>query len=532
MRRHIYKCILLTAALFVANACSKEELDLQNPNSPGRPALQSEEGLKRAGMGVYNKFSSLYYLWYALTDHEIMGDSYFSSVGNFAWRWVNQPTKIILSNGTTLTPPQGGSQISELKARNNRSFGDENVFYHEWELYFMNNQANLILDVLKSSNVTFSGNGETKKKALQAWAYWWKGFVYSRIGSIYIAGVITDTPDKTNADFVEYPAIIAEANKNFDAAAEILSTISETDVDYTEIISAVTPSFLKKGKGGVIKPAEWIRNINTYKARNILVNKSLTEMTPADWNAIITLANNGIRANDIIFTMRTAAENAVIAGGNNAAWMPGRSLIGWCYISERLIQDFKPGDARFTRNFKARTSPIVNNSGRGFQYGTRWDMIPIESGGNYSSTVSELAEIPLACSYEENQLMLAEANIKLNQIDVGLGFIDQVRTYQNASLAAVAGTGLNETQAYEELRRERRIGLLNKNVSFYDARRWGILKPLEQGGGRTGAVVLYSGGVVDTNATIDYNYLSRWDVPLHELDFNTPSNPSVPVIGF
>ena len=67
-------------------------------------------------------------------------------------------------------------------------------------------------------------------------------------------------------------------------------------------------------------------------------------------------------------------------------------------------------------------------------------------------------------------------------------------------------------------------------MSFYDARRWGVLKPVSSGGGRAGAIVLLAGGVPNV-ATIDYNYLSYWDVPKNELDFNTPSNASVPIIG-
>ena len=201
-----------------------------------------------------------------------------------------------------------------------------------------------------------------------------------------------------------------------------------------------------------------------------------------------------------------------------------------------MIQDYKPGDDRFERNFTTTypTYPIINAQARGFNYSTRYGFIRIENGGDYSTQVAGLAEITIAGAYEENQLMRAEALIRTGNIDGGLALIDEVREYQNAELDAVAGTGLSEAEALEELRSERRVGLLNKNVAFYDARRWGILKPVSQGGGRTGAVVLYipSGStsyVVDENATIDYNYLSWWPVPDNELDLNEPSVGSAPV---
>ncbi len=103
----------------------------------------------------------------------------------------------------------------------------------------------------------------------------------------------------------------------------------------------------------------------------------------------------------------------------------------------------------------------------------------------------------------------------------------KVRTYQGAGLAAVSGTGLTDAQAKEELRKERRIGLAFRAVAYYDARRWGVLDPILQGGGRTGAVALSRTGVVNTNATIEYNFLDYWDVPDNEIAYN-PRPTEVP----
>lgn len=120
--------------------------------------------------------------------------------------------------------------------------------------------------------------------------------------------------------------------------------------------------------------------------------------------------------------------------------------------------------------------------------------------------------------------MRAEALIYTGLIDDGLALIDAVRTAQGAGLTAVSGTGLDEVAAKEELRSERRIGLLFRALSFYDARRWGVIEA-----GRTGAVALSRTGVVNTNATINYNYLDYWDVPDNELVYNPPAEGSAPV---
>lgn len=529
MKKLKYLVSLLLLVL-VSQSCKKEILDLSNPNEPGLGSLQTEEGLRRASLGIYDKFG-LDYWWLALGYHDIMGDSYFISAGNFSWRWANQPTKIILSNGTVLTPPQGGTQTQELRNRNERSFGDDNAFSNEWaSCYYVNNQANLLLDAVNDAGLDLGTDAETKKKVITAWAYWWKGFAYSRIGSMYVSGLINSETNKTSGNFVLQNKIIEEANKNFDLAIQTLTGLTQNTA-YDELLGGIIPDFTQIGKGGVPSPDMWIRNMNTYKARNLLVNKEVSAMTAADWTAIKTLATNGIRQNDVIFTMRSADENDLVS---ITAWAPARLLLfGWEFVSERLVQDFKPGDARATRNLTttAPNYPVVNRSGRGFQYGTRYRFVDIADGGDYATATTGLAEIPIAGSYEENELMLAEANIKLNLIPLGLASIDRVRSFQNAGLAPVTLLPLNPVQAYEELRKERRIGLINKGVSFYDARRWGVTKPLASGGGRTGAVVILTGGVPDNNATIDYNYLSYWDVPKNELDFNSNSNAAVPVIG-
>ena len=85
--------------------------------------------------------------------------------------------------------------------------------------------------------------------------------------------------------------------------------------------------------------------------------------------------------------------------------------------------------------------------------------------------------------------------------------------------------GLTQAAAYEQLRRERRIALAFRGLSFYDARRWDIIAPDKS---RTGAVVVSSTGAVSTNATIVYGFLDYWDVPDNELAYNPAEAGSAP----
>ena len=168
------------------------------------------------------------------------------------------------------------------------------------------------------------------------------------------------------------------------------------------------------------------------------------------------------------------------------------------------------------------------NTDRGNVFNTRYTL---KNGGNampgvitYANSIAGANEITLAGTYEENELMKAEALIQTGQVDLGVASIDAVRTYQGAGLAAI-GTGLTQAAAYEVLRRERRIALGFKGLSFYDARRWDIIAPSKA---RTGCTVISSTGGVNTNATIVYGYLDYWDVPDNELAYNPATAGSAP----
>lgn len=516
------KKIFIVAILAgVLGSCSKDSLKLQNPNEPGTEALTTELGMQKAALGIYNPMrysEDFYYPWFVLTNHNIMGDVTTVSAGNFGWRYVNQVASITRPNGTVVTPPIGGTQIEMLAQYNTRDMGNSNPTAHEWiPMYGVIGHANLMLSSL--DEVSFTGSAseiEVKKNTYKAWFSWWKGFAYSRIGSIYAKGLIVNSYAETVTNYVSNTEILAEAKRNFEVAKSALSGISDGNTIYETLMGAFIPSHFQVGNGGIITPSMFVRNINTYLARNILVNKYASELTTSELTEIETLATAGVQQGDKIFTIRSYSDGD-LCFVYQTAWSPYRLLVGWENISERLIQDFKSGDNRLTRNIRTLSSAIYNPRGRGLSYGTRYGAV---DGGDYASTTTGQAEIPMAGSYEENQLMLAEAKIRKNDIDGGLAHIDAVRTYQNAQLTAVANTGLNQTQALEELRSERRVGLFQKGVAFYDARRWGVLKPVTQGGGRTNAnVVVAADGTVES-CTIDYTYKEWFDVPAQETDFN------------
>jgi hypothetical protein len=541
--------IILGSILILSQSCSKGELDVQNPNNPAPKDAISEAGIKSLALGaIYqNGFAGITdsrytgsflgssYFFLAPAYHDLMADVISAEAANNITNQVGVPDYVILDDGTKITNSAPAKQV--VRINNSRTKAGSNMFYYEWAwLYFMNNACNQVLSIVDTTS--FTGDVVSKRNAIKAWSYFWKGYVYSHIGSIYYAGLIKDDYNvqlTTSNEYKSSADMIVAANANFDKAIAALTNVPSA-TDFASVIKALIPTQCQVGKGGVLTPAMWIRNINTMKARNILVNKRLSAMTTADWNNILTLTANGINSTDYVLTARSAATNGFMSAtsGSVAALTTGNPSSTTYKISERLIQDYPTGDKRLANNFGI--TPTYLNQKGGFTYSTRYRLI--DSGGinktytsgSITSKVVGAYELYIAGTYEENELMKAEANIKLGNIATGLASVDAVRTYQGAGIAATSGVITDPALAYEELRKERRVGLIFRQLSLYDARRWGVLDDISAGGGRTKCVVVNSTtGAVNTNATINYNFVDYWDVPDDETSLNPPSATSAPV---
>jgi len=535
---------LLCVLLMVQTGCRKEELNVQNPNAPTPESAKTESGILSLSLGaVYQtgfngitdtKYSGSFlgssFFFLAPAYHDLMADVISAEAANNIINQVSVPDYVIMDDGTKISNTAPAKQVTRLN--NSRTKAGSNMFYFEWTwMYYLNNACNRVLETV--DNVSFSGDATTKKNAIKAWAYFWKGYAYSRIGSIYYAGLIKNELSSISALYKTSAEIITEADANYNKAIEALNGIT-TLADYNTVVKALIPTQCQTGKGGILTPTMWLHTINTMKARNILVNKRVKDMTATDWNNILTLVNNGVTSSDLVFTGRSASAGSFLSAttGSVAAMTVGDPTSTTYKITERLIQEYKTGDKRLANNF-TQVTPYLNQKG-GFTFSTRYRLA---DGGSAMSGVQVLAsktvgayELYVAGTYEENELMKAEANIKLNNITSGLASVDAVRTYQGAGLSAVSGAITDPAQAYEELRRERRTALLFRNVSLYDSRRWGYLDDIGGGGtGRTNAVVVSSTGVVNTKATINYNFLDYWDVPDDELALNPPADGSAAV---
>ncbi|MFT4032404.1 MAG: RagB/SusD family nutrient uptake outer membrane protein [Siphonobacter sp.] len=540
MNRYII-FIFFVISLFSAVGC-KDQLDVGNPNSPTVAGnVTDETGLISYAQGaVYvNGFmnnSGYFYLPYGYI--ELMGDVIGAQASNYLISTMAIPDYATLDDGTTLT--NSSPSITQLRSNNSRAQTGSgyNPLYYQWtQMYSMNMALNDVLSIIDDI-VT----DEDKANTFKAWCYFWKGYAYASIGSMYYSGLIIDETNGTSSEYVTQDVVIERSNYYYNLATSTLESIS-TSSTYEDILGELIPTASQTGNGGVLTIDMFKRNINTMLARNILLNKlapyvnndpsasittaTISAMTTSDWNSVLTYATNGIQEGDYVFTGRSTSTNSLFSatGGNPAALTTGTNTSTWFKLTERFVQNYKSTDQRLANNLEAVDTYLDEMT-----YGTRWNII---DGGNGLSGVSVLSnrtvgeyELYIAGSYEENALMLAEANLRLGNIDVGLAYIDAVRTYQGAGVTAVSGTGLTLAEAMQELVTERRVALVFRGISFYDSRRWGWTYDISNGGGSYGNVVLSSAGDVNTDVTINYNFLDYWDVPADESVLN-PSTSSV-----
>ena len=567
MNKQLYKfrflkgsLLAVLAATLILGACKKAILQLPNPNAPTpQSSLITEGGINAFAQGIFYKWiafetgdGNLNFFDIAWYMESNMGDEDFTPYSNYGSRYPMNIAKITLPApyNTVVTNPSGfATQLNILQSFNTRAAGDGNSIQYEWDcFYFVNAQANALLQALDNTALKLSGDAATKKKLLQAWAYYWKGYSYSKIGSMYLAGVIDDSPDSsakglTSSVYVAHDQMIAAANKNLDQAASIFGSITENG-DYDATFKAIIPTFNQPNN--VITPAMWVRQIKSFEARNYLVNRKVAAMTAADWTTVQNLAATGMTQGD--FTLQWGVAAAGIPDLTKGLPSLFHPMVlhtvagGLSFVSERLIQDIQPGDKRLNAFKPYPGGAVVNVLNRGIQFGSRYIPVDIEDTsvayagkGRYATEdYDPRATVSIAPTWEETALMLAEADIYQGSIDAGLQLIDQVRASQGAGLPALAGSGISQDSAIAQLHSERRIGLYLHNTSWYDARRWGITAPASQGGGRTGNIVV-PGTLVGTAGYqvlpcfIEYNFVDYWDVPQNELDFNPAGAGSAPI---
>ncbi len=554
--RGLYPALFIMIVL--ASSC-KKQLNQINPNSPTLAGnVNNETGVTAYAMGgVYwngfnygdgwlgNSYFSLPWGY-----HELMGDVVGGGAGS-----NNQTTTMgvpdsftpdpVGAPGTVITNPS--PQVSIIRNYNNTAStaSANNALYYEWtNMYAMINVMNTILGQLPD----VKGMSADKLATVKAWCYWWKGYAYAQIGTLYYAGLIENKPNVINPNYLSHTVIIAQSDSLLNAALGQLKGISNQG-DYNTVITELIPQQNQVGLGLPPSSAQWVKTINTMLARNILLNRlspfvkgnpaatisgaSIPAISSGDWTAIINYCQAGIQSGDYVFTGRSTATNSFFtAPSGTVASLAAISNQNSTYkVSERLVQAFQAGDKRLA-NFSTANGTFTGDANTN---STRYTLVDGVTAGLTGISVLGSRqvggiEVYIGPTYEENALMIAEAYIQSGQIPKGLALIDAVRAYQGAGVAAVAGSSLTVAQALNVLTQERMAALAFRGLSFYDLRRWGWSYGAAKGGGRWGTNLIYNSKVY-TNAYINYNYMDLWDVPADETVKNPPSASSAAVVN-
>jgi hypothetical protein len=553
-KNKLSRIILIIGALALGSTSCKKQLQQGDPNDPTLSAnVANESGLiALAEGGVYmngfangdgwlgNSYFSLPYGYM-----ELMADNIGADASNNQITTVGYPTYFLRDNGTKVA--NGTTNVAILRAYNVLGGSGNNPLYFQWQnMYALNAACNQVLAVLPK--IKLSGDATTRANTLKAWCYWWKGYAYSQVGTIYYSGLIQDDLDnKTNGHYVPKDSILDRSNYYLNQAASLLSGITNMG-DYTTVLTQLIPEVCQTGNGGVLTPTMWLHNINTLLARNIIDNKlspfvngnpgatisksSTGTMSAADWKSVMDLAANGIQNGDFVFTARSAEANYIFSpgGGSCAAQTTGNNISSTFKISVRFVANYKPTDKRLAQNFWFGST--YKNPFYGTPYNIK-DSLDQNTTGVYvlGNKLPGQYEVFIAGSYEENALMLAEANIRQENIAAGLAYVDAVRDYQGAGVTHVSGTVTDLAGAMKELTSERRVALFARGLSFYDARRWGWTYDISVGGGQYGQLVYNADGTYEHNATVNYNFMDYWDIPKDETQLNPPDASSVAVLN-
>jgi starch-binding outer membrane protein, SusD/RagB family len=560
------KLLFLSLILLVSTLSCKKQLNVGNPNEPTIPQdVNNQTGLIAFAQGAvyidgfynsnaYNWLGNGYFsLNYGYS--ELLGDMIGSTDANEAVNTINIPEYVILDNGTQFpaTPNQANSAALRVSNTRSSTAAGYNPFYYQWaNMYILNGACNTILSTMPSIKLT--GDTATVANTIRAWAYFWKGYAYSVIGSQYTAGLVVNTAGATNNNFLVKDSIIAASNSWFSLAATTLGLIPAGSSDYTNTLGGLIPAFCQATPhGGIPTPTMWIHNINTMLARNILVNKlapfvqgnlsatitgsSIIPMASSDWTNVLNYATNGVQPGDGVFTATSAPENGIYPAntGSPSLMAAGNYTNTVFQVGLRFTQNFNPADQRFIQNFYDSLTPFYND-----YFSTPYALSNVP---NISPTVMTYGdqttgdyELFIGASYEENALMLAEANLRLGSISAALPYIDAVRQYQGAGsgVPPLAGTTPTAAQAYQQLVSERRVALFDRGLSFWDARRWGWTYDISKGGGSYGNQMIYtpsSGSpVTNVNVTFNYNFMDYWDVPADEVILNPPSSATAKLV--
>jgi starch-binding outer membrane protein, SusD/RagB family len=466
------KLLFILISTTVLIGCSKENLELSNPNRITTETFwKTEEDLQSAFAATYGLLKNIDGGYWGVRGIELSngrGDDFFIR---------NDVSYLYQLSTFTNTPDNAAAS---------------NLWNVSYRAIFRANQ--ILENIAKISSLS-----EESRKAYIAEAKFLRGLNYFLLvinfGDVPIR---LDVPQTTEAYFM---AKSPEA----DVWAQVIR-------DFTEAAADLPVAHPKKWVGRTTKGAAigYLGKAYVYTKDWAKAETTLKQLTAAPFNYQlmpsysdnfgVAAENNAeslfeIQLADVGGAQPWAGENANESlGVTTAQEFAPSEVAGWFEVSptDKLFNEFQkekttnndfdprmyatliwdyPGATFYNKPFSSFSLQFgFKSMFKKYQNYTQNNELTGSSGAaNYQSSINERA-----LRYADILLLLAEALTMQQKVNDAYAYVNQVRS--RATLAPLAA-GMNQTQMMAEIRHQRMIEFAREGQRFYDLKRWGLLQP-------------------------------------------------------
>lgn len=451
--------ILFASLLLIFFSCSKEIDNVENLNNPDRNQVLAN------GSDLIGVIGGGFVTWWQASSRDlypalaVAGDIATCSWGNFGMRVLsNEPRNPIL---------------------NSASWSDRTVIEQPWQgNYAAIASANDVIGAINNNGITWVEGGVDKTQMVLAASYLLRGLSYGHLALLFEKGFSVDenTDVSQPLPFISYSELTALAVSDLDLAIGIANS------NTFEIPNTVI-------NGVAISDADLVKLCNSYKARFIVQSaRNLTETNAIDWNAVKTLAQNGITSD-----FGPTGDNGISWWNNANILMDSPNGFGafGARLDMRIVNLLDPSQPLF---FPATSGSVLDNPemttadariGDGKDFEFRSDILFRAERGRFhfshyihtrflnDATFSDGADAKQIKTFtlEDNRLLLAEAKARLNEGDT-FSVVNAGSRVTRGNLTPLAGAA-TQTEILDAIFYERYIELFNTAVGsgFFDRRR-------------------------------------------------------------
>lgn len=455
MKKHIStKNLLITVASFTIFSCTNDINNVKNNNDPNASQVLA------TGSDLTSVIAGGFTSWWQAGNRDtysalsVAGDISTCSWGNYGMR--------VLSNEPRNSIP------------NTTSWSDSAVLEQPWSGYY--SSASSASDVIKAINngVKYNNGGVDQTNSILASAYFLRGLSLGYLGLLFDKAIIIDeNTDATKTELSNYKEVINAALVDLDKAIKLCN----------ENTFELPSNFIN---GYTLNNSNMAKIANSYSARfTVQGARTQQETDLIDWNKVKSFAEKGIN------------EDFGPLGDNGTFWWsnifvesntPNGFEESGARLDMRIVNLFDPSQPKFYPTTTPLPNPQITTADkrittdyqfvsqvyfrpeRGKYHYSHYINIRYQTDPNFSDGSD--AKRMITFSKADNNLLLAEANARLNNLTIAIGIINQGSRITRGNLAPLLITS-TKSQILDAIFYERYIELYNTGLGngFFDRRR-------------------------------------------------------------